>query len=509
LLRIDCYIFAPADSDKRDPKLFLHKPGGPGAPARLGPGSGAAPQPLEPPKKTAPLEAVPFTELAAKDARPARQLRPAHMAIIAAAFPYRKQLDEFRLALRLETREDLLAATGRIGGDRTVPAFRFLGVDFQRRTVDVAGKPTSSWAAVDLAEAYRPWVLLTGKRFEPDPPLLVALSPAGLVMPRLLAFHTPDGNSPYPDLEVRLPLLARSMKTADEAAKPGQRLPAGPAEEPGPPERPGGKKAPFIPEHCLLRVIDPTIEFGKVYQYRLRARMGNPNQNRKDAPAALAKAEELRSAKWFEVPQRVALPRELAYYAVDPHDDRRGRIRPGGRIDPARQTLLEVHRWLDTVRLDADKEPLYVGDWAIAEGVIVSRGEYVRATQDIELPVWSCLQEALLLPADSHGRKNKKETIRVSFDSGKGDSPLVVDFDGGARSYRPSPQELRTTGIRDGRIVDVGPSEFLLMTSDGKLVGHNSAADREDPERVARREALRKRIDSIKKARGEGSPFGR
>jgi hypothetical protein len=50
----------------------------------------------------------------------------------------------------------------------------------------------------------------------------------------------------------------------------------------------------FIPDYCLLRVIDVTVQPGKVYQYRLRVRMANPNYGRKDVAAPeLARDREL------------------------------------------------------------------------------------------------------------------------------------------------------------------------------------------------------------------------
>jgi hypothetical protein len=516
-LRIDCYIFDWNEKDRRGPKLFVLQPAKDRAPPDLGPNNGSIPKPLNPPEKTNSLEAIPIAGLDGKvGMRPARQPRPARMALIVASFPYRKQVEEFRRALRLSTMEEVLAARMQAGPDKTVPSFRFLGVEVERRVLDGARKPASPWAVVNLQEGYRPWMLLTGKGFEPDAPLVAAVSPAGLVMPRLHAWPRVDVN-PYPNLEEDLPTLAQAMKEAEQATKTGRRLPGAgkealdpfaPGPEKGPLAPPAGKKDLFIPEHCLLRLIDPTIESGKTYQYRLRVRMGNPSTKGKDAPA---KDDGLRSARWYEVPHLVALPPDVAYYAVDPQESRpRERVRPPVH-DPARQTLLEIHHWLDTIRVDGEKAgPLAVGDWAIADNVIVTRGEPVRATQDIQLPVWSSLQDAFILATDSHGRKREKETIRVFFGNERMlADDLVVDFDGGAQSYQPSPQEARIAAGLPGRISDVGPREILLMTAEGKLLGHNSAADSANPERIARREAVRKMIDILKKPAGDSNPFKR
>jgi hypothetical protein len=432
------------------------------------------------------------------------------MAIIAASFPYRKQLDEFRRALRLATIEDVLAAQVPVGADKTAPAFRFLGVELERRLLGGDGKSVSPWTAVDLAEAYRPWMLRTGKRMEPDLPLLVAVSPLGLVMPQVIGFAR-GGCSPYPPIHENLPKLLKTMKAAEEAMEKGLLPREVEKEGPDPfapvggepaPKRPGGKMESFIPEHCLLRVIDPTIEPGKTYLYRLRVRMGDPSPKRKEASA---KDAELRSATWYEVPQTVSLPPEMVYYAADLEGSGpRERLRPPAH-DPTRQAVLEIHRWLDAIQLDGEKgPPMLVGDWAIATGVAVARGEYVQATQDIQVPVWSCVQDCFVLSVDSHGRRAKKETIRVSFshDEGSGDDPLVIDFEGGARTYRRSPQEARILPGVPTRIQDAAPREVLLMTPAGKLIARNSATDTTDPERNVRQQASRTMIDAIKKESG-------
>jgi hypothetical protein len=63
-----------------------------------------------------------------------------------------------------------------------------------------------------------------------------------------------------------------------------------------PPKAPPAPAAPpaFVPDHCLLRVIDVTVQPGKVYPYRLRVRMANPNYGRQDVAAPeLARDREI------------------------------------------------------------------------------------------------------------------------------------------------------------------------------------------------------------------------
>ena len=72
----------------------------------------------------------------------AEQLRPLRMAIIAASFPYKAQVEEFRAKLALRGSNEVLAENGvsKIGG-RIRPSFYFSGVDVERRELDGDGNP--------------------------------------------------------------------------------------------------------------------------------------------------------------------------------------------------------------------------------------------------------------------------------------------------------------------------------------------------------------------------------
>src|SRR5260370_618331 len=61
-------------------------------------------------------------------------------------------------------------------GDKPLFAFRFLGVDVQRRELDADGNPVAGkdgeWLLLKLNEDYRPYVFVTGRSFEPEDPNL-------------------------------------------------------------------------------------------------------------------------------------------------------------------------------------------------------------------------------------------------------------------------------------------------------------------------------------------------
>ena len=95
----------------------------------------------------------------------ALQTVPVRMAIIAAAFPYKKQVEEFRTRLGVKTNEEVLTE-GSMERDKDGNpqfAFRFLGVLVERRELDADGAPVEGkdgqWRQLDLNEDYKPYVV--------------------------------------------------------------------------------------------------------------------------------------------------------------------------------------------------------------------------------------------------------------------------------------------------------------------------------------------------------------
>jgi hypothetical protein len=156
---------------------------------------------------------VPLNELEKHtDKIKAEQVRPRHVAVIAASFPYLKQLKEFQAKLGKPIADILAEASVEQGLDKSaLPNFRFIGVQAERREVDGNGKPLTEFAAIDLGDYYD-LSFLTGRRFEPEDPALAAVSFSGLVMHKLLQLR---------------------------AEKPGDSKTAGPG-SPGAPGSPGG-----------------------------------------------------------------------------------------------------------------------------------------------------------------------------------------------------------------------------------------------------------------------------
>ena len=202
-------------------------PGGPRGGAGLPPsmsGGGSGEE-----KRSKSVRAISLTDLATStNSTPAERIHPMRMAIVAASFPYKAQIEEFRSKLALRSANEVLTENSveKIKG-HILPSFHFTGVEVERRELDGDGNPigkNGGWTTLDLQGDYQQWVILSGARFEEEDPELKAISFPGLVMPRLQGFR-PD-----------------SASKGDGMAGPGGLgTPPGAARGPGAPMGPGGR----------------------------------------------------------------------------------------------------------------------------------------------------------------------------------------------------------------------------------------------------------------------------
>lgn len=290
---------------------------------------------------------------------------------------------------------------------------------------------------------------------------------------------------------------------------------------PGGKTPPGGTPGEFnltaddvaYPDHCLIRLVDVTVEPGKTYQYRLRVRMGNPNFGRKDvASPAYATEKELKS-DWFTIPQKVTVPPEVDFYAVDqkefdaadpslqPRDRRPYKGINANATARKNQTVLQIHRWIQTLPVGSEKFP--VGDWAIAERVFVYRGEYAGVEAKVEVPFWKYPVEAFAFITDPKYKNSRtKDLIEVSFRDTRpaGTETMLVDFDGGTVTYeKPAPKREDDERPQRGQTVTAkAATEVIFLTPDGKLAVHNTVEDARDADRVERHKAWREWIEEVK-----------
>jgi hypothetical protein len=499
--------------------------------------------------------------------KPAETIVPTPLAVIAAAFPYRAQIDEFRHKLRLGSRSVVLQeASNEMDPDTMQPltAFRFLSVEVQRRIVDATGKPIkgpNSWETLDLEGAYRPLVFHSGVRTEPDDEKLAAISFDGLVMQRLLQKR--EGQ--YPKIEEELPKIKKTLadynaaqvKEAAPASPfnldtfnpfrvnatrqtgtgvpmpPNPRDIRGPGKPPFPPPplgtdqrgvrppigdpnmQPGQDVAP--PEYCLVRVVDPTIQPGFIYEYRLRVRMANPNYKRTDvASPKYAEDKELKRADdaWFVVPRKVAVPAALHFYAVDQKEldgakDYKG-INASQVPQRDKEVVVQIHKWVENAA-DKSGSNFPVGDWVVAERVLVGRGEPIGREIRVDVPIWSDTREDWIVQSTEvkgpTGAKKEQSGTRINFSqatAGTGDA-IVIDFHGGDVHYERSSPD----GKKERPVRDLGTqTEVLVCTSEGKFLALDNATDSKDEEREARLKGWRDRVKEAKDSKKSDKPMG-
>jgi hypothetical protein len=538
---------------------------------------------------------------------PALQIRPVRLAVIAATFPYKKQVEEFQAKLAMRSTTEVLSEASAVkvsAATSPQPSFRFIGVDVERRELDGDGNPVGKWAPLDVTSQYRYLIAFTGKEFEEDTEDWARLNMGGLVMPKLKQFRAsevatigtasmegPMGMGPmssstpgpgskgagpggmgttttpadpeekksqYPPVESKLKNLAKTLE--DLKAKPAATVlpsrfsgtdtfdPFNPTPtlpmtgtEPGgmPPPMVGSSGDPMgmgatdkpldLPEHCLVRVIDVSVVPGRAYEYRLRVKMANPNEERKDvANPRYAEPGPLLS-EWTDetkMPIRVRVEPELHYYAVDQMaldkaDNPKNRYDgPYWRLDVNKSNLLilQAHRWLTDVKLNTGA-PLIFGEWSVAERIPVFKGEYIGRSERTKVPVWRYTRETFVIPSITTARKPETKPTGLDVDFGYGarggnqPEAILLDFVRGRQTVERVVRRIDEERVETRKVSDEVGVQALVMNPDGRIVLLEGAVDSQDEERSTRVEKVRRRIADVEKA-GErrtnpmGGPFG-
>ncbi len=199
----------------------------------------------------------------------------------------------------------------------------------------------------------------------------------------------------------------------------------------------------------LLRFIDVDVEPGKTYRYWFRVRLANPNYGSKDVAALdLSKSKELEPGE-LAYTKPITIPKESFIYAVDQADIGEKvngrpplvatRQIPDGIDYPAGQNLAEmtpvqIHRWMKEFQERDRGHRRTIGDWVIAERLLIKRGDLVgRGKVVIEIPEWYKTKNRFdlgILPGGKANLKGFKGTP-VDFLADETKVPLLVDFYGG------------------------------------------------------------------------------
>lgn len=489
----------------------------------------------------------------------AHQLQPLRMAIIAGSFPYKKQLEEHKTKLRLDSTDKVLEES--IGeGDKRASAFDFRGVEVERMEVDANGKTIRDWARLALKESYKIWLENSYYPHQPENPKYAqvrANDGIGLVMPLLREFHTSKVTTPgfsgmmpgmgslgslgqqrrqepppdepktkYPDVAAKLPKIQETLDNLQKAQpkqiaeskfkravlndpfNPSSVAPSDDGKNANNPQGGANTGESYIPEYVLVRVVDVTIEPGKHYRYRLKIKMTNPNYQRPDVASPEYKEKDtLESKEWKELDQTVSVPQESFFYVVDEvtkmsrrdilalplESAQRRLLDPKHRLAPDHEVALQFHRWVESTRASRkDTDVIPVGEWAIADRVIVSRGEYVGRTVNVDLPIWKYNQNSFILPAEDQKpsrRSGGKVPTGIDVDFGQDPAEnnlILVDFEGGRVS------------MQSPKVDDTCAIEVLMLAPDGKLLARNSVKDTSDKDRTDRREKALGRILDVR-----------
>lgn len=497
--------------------------------------------------------------------RTAHQLRPLRMAIIAGSFPYKNQLEEHKTKLRLASTDAVLNEQVETSDGKKAEAFRFLGIEVQRKEVDANGNTINDWALLELGKTYQLWLKNTWVPFQQEDPKLEQVRFPGLAMPLLREFRVSQTTAPgipgmaqlmgmmnkmqqqpgavkpaqttatndtaegkeethYPNVIESLPKIQATLaelnkEQTQQVAAPRQRTPTlldpfnpnavittdnpQPA-APDPKQAGANESKEYIPEHVLARAVDVTIEPGKHYRYRLRIKMANPNYKNPDvASPDYKEGESLVSKDWKEIQQTVSVPPELRYYVVDEKQGSTRNDRNAIPVESAQaelwrdnpksdQVVMQFQRWVEsTQRSRKDSDLVSVGEWAVADRVLVSRGEYVGRKVKVDLPIWVYTRNAFILPVENQKERARNRKVKTGIDVDFGqenpDSNMIlIDFEGGKVSS--------TTA----KLVDNSVMEVLMLGPDGKLLARNNMKDTNDEERKKNREEVMKRIQDVR-----------
>jgi hypothetical protein len=269
----------------------------------------------------------------------------------------------------------------------------------------------------------------------------------------------------------------------------------------------------------LIRFIDVGVEPGKTYEYSVKVRFANPNFDKKDEVLYqdLASIKELESP-WATTPP-ITVPEEFHYYAFDEKLNPYTKISGGSDHDPAKSepptayglwnTPVQIHTW------QAIADDQTVADWAIAERLLVRRGDIIgKPLVMVEVPVWDKAQQKFKI-GSSNALRGKKSSGQLAGMPIKfirdNPPPMLVDFAGGPK---------HSVKIGKSTIRDESAVEMLILTTDGKLIVRNSRIDSDASEPVgaereqqfkawhAKIEDLRKAAMPVGKGGGAGLPGG-
>ncbi|MEI7683784.1 MAG: hypothetical protein WCL32_02070, partial [Planctomycetota bacterium] len=195
----------------------------------------------------------------------------------------------------------------------------------------------------------------------------------------------------------------------------------------------------------------------------------------------------------------ITIPDEYFLYAVDQKPDN-PKIQGGSDDKDARpdQAAIQVHRWMKASGDSETGVENVIGDWVIAERLLVHRGDPVGRIVNVEVPVWDKTiakyalgntlvvagkKKAIVQPPKGLGKfaPPKKEKDEMNVESVSTGIPIdfaetappavLIDFDGGKKVVTMDGKSIR----------DDSASNLLILKADGRLIVRNNRTD-SDPD---------------------------
>jgi hypothetical protein len=478
-----------------------------------------------------------------KGARLAEQVLPVRMAIVVGAFPMRQQYQEYIDALKFADLQKLTS------DQDSLPVFEEILV--QRQAFGSDGKADGDYVDVDLGNQIRNLLVHTRKQIEADDSKFQDLIFDGLVTPRpALMSKKSFPKMEYPDLEGSLGKLQKTLadlkskgqpkiekirpKLLTDAsginpfnAKGGEAKSSASAPPPGSgsgsltPEEAAAIQLESIPEYALFRFIDTDLEPGKTYQYRVKLKVKNPNFEKAGEVAEESQAKEKSiysggsaTENWYVIPHKAYVPHEFQVYVAPPDEKPASGAPP---VLPANrdQVNLQIHRWIDhffpNPKDTQEASRATIGDWVIGKRELYYRGESLKRTERLEVPIFNTLIDNYSLAVDNPKSTDKKAPVTIGPEDKKAEA-MLVDFEGGKTEYKfdEAVADLFKDKIPGGvyKPKDPLPLEALILGPDGKLLSCSNfkgkANEQREKERDAHVKSFEEKVEKLK-PKGSGS----
>jgi hypothetical protein len=244
---------------------------------------------------------------------------------------------------------------------------------------------------------------------------------------------------------------------------------------------------------AIIRFVDVDVKPGYTYTYAIQVRMNNPNFGKKTEVVQQHWSEIKELPSPWTVTRSFTVPGTYHLFAVDQFlvdalgekDGKKAKakfselFRVSGPMHDNQHATVQLHRWF------GQSGDHLIGDWAIAERLVVRKGEPIGSSEMIvEIPTWNKGKNGFEMlssipPALKAGKSTKAAAPQpgvpldfrppITFPDPKLPDPIppmLVDFEGGKK-----------TNLKLGVSNEEAATELLILTPDGKLVVHNSRAD--------------------------------